>query len=215
MVYGGQKMSVLRDIVFFMLIFQLSLEVTNLVQIQAPSAGLPDGLYLSTGEITPFQTWFNPLNDLIVNLNSTNTALQSMNQFTTPTNSTIRFTIPRLFWITTPFAWDVYVHPDSSAVIPLIGIPLQWFDLGLLTVSILFVVIFTVFGAAWSFVAVLIVLLLNVTLGAIPFYISLFSLIDPVLGFTLGTCLGGLQMVVVGWELIAVIPQIQLKGKDE
>jgi hypothetical protein len=214
-VAGGQTMSLLRDIIFFMLIFQLSLEVTNLVQIQGPSPSMPGGLYLSTGQITPFQTWFDPLTDLTVNLNSTNNALNSFNQFSSPTNSSIRFVIPRLWWITINIQWDVYVHPDSSAVIPLIGIPLQWFDLIALVVSILIVVIFTTAMASWAFIWIFIMLLFNVTLGAIPFYISLFSLIDPTLGFVLGTCLGGLQMVVVGWELIAAIPQIQLKGKDE
>jgi hypothetical protein len=208
-------MSLLRDIVFFMLIFQLSLEVTNLVQIQAPSTEMPDGLYLSTGEISPFQTWFDPLNDLVVNLNSTNNALNSFNEFSGPSNTSVRFVIPRLWWITINIQWDVYVHPDSSAVIPLIGIPLQWFDLIALLASILLVVIFTTAMSSWAFVWILVMLLFNITLGAIPFYISLFSLIDPVLGMVLGTCLGGLQMVVVGWELIEVIPQIQLKGKDE
>ena len=208
-------MSILRDIVFFMLIFQLSLEVTNLVQIQAPSATLPDGLYLITGEITPFQTWFDPLNDLMVNLNSTNNALNSFNQFSSPSNSTLHFIIPKLWWITINIGWDVYVHPDQSAAIPLIGIPLQYFDLVALVASIIIVVIFTTAMASWAFIWILVMLLFNVTIGAIPFYISLFSLIDPVLGFVLGSCLGGLQMVVVCWELIAVIPQIQLKGKDE
>jgi hypothetical protein len=212
---GGKRMSLLRDIVFFMLIFQLSLEVTNLVQIQGPSASLPDGLYLITGEITPFQTWFDPLNDLAVNLNSTNNALNSFNQFSSPTNSSIHFIIPRFWWITINIGWDVYVHPDQTDKIPLIGIPLQWFDLIALVVSILIVVIFTTAMASWAFIWILIMLLLNVTIGAIPFYINLFSLIDPVLGSVLGSCVGGLQMVVVSWELIAVIPQIQLKGKDE
>jgi hypothetical protein len=61
---------------------------------------------------------------------------------------------------------------------------------------------------------IILMTVINITIGSIPFYINLFSLIDPVLGNILGTCLGGMQILVISWAILEAVPQIQLKGKE-
>ena len=201
-------MSVLRDIVFFMFALQLAIQVTNHVEI------IP-GVYLNTGQLSPFTSWYDPMNDILISMNSTVIAFNSINQITNPTANTINFIIPKIGPISVNVAWSVYIHPDSSAVIPLIGIPLIWFDLGYLAISIILAIGVGIINALVGFILVLLMTLFNITIGAIPFYIGLFSLIEPVLGAILGVFLGGMQMLVVAWAILEAVPQIQLKDKDE
>jgi hypothetical protein len=201
-------MSLLRDIVIFMFALQLAIQVTNHVEI------IP-GLYLNTGQLSPFTTWYDPLNDILISMNSTVMAFNSINQITNPTANTLNFTIPKIGPISVNVLWSIYIHPDSSAVIPLIGIPLIWFDLGYLAISIIICIGIGIINALVGFILVILMTLFNITVGAIPFYINFFSLVDPVLGSILGVCLGGVQMVVIAWAILEAVPQIQLKGKDE
>ena len=69
-------MSALRNIVMFMFCFQLGLQLTNFIQIQGPTPGMPDGLFLKTGEITPFTIWYDPMSSILLAINETTQALQ-------------------------------------------------------------------------------------------------------------------------------------------
>lgn len=249
-------MGLLRDIVMFMLFFQLALQLTNYVQIQGPSPELPDGLYLSTGEITPFTVWYDPMSDILNTLNETTQALNptiptscnassstcSANYLTgcslattnaSCSNGWVYYNNMRwnCIWATDYFnpggrcelsttpcdctgsqfvtyiyrflnAFSISWTIDANAYFWILG-----YNTGLPTGAIMnFIglILYLLISAAnivLQFLLIIVIVLLNVTIGAIPFYSNLFGKIDPVMGSLLGVCLGGIQMFVIAWEV--------------
>jgi len=150
-------MSVLKNIVVFMFCLQLALQVTNHIEI------IP-GLYLNTGQISPYLSFYDPLSDII---NAINAAQNAFNGVFTPTD------------------WDLW------------GI-----IVGILTCILSSLI------ALFSIIGLFALIIYNMTLGAIPFYVALFSLFDPVLGAILGVCVGAVQLLFVVWGLTEFIPAV-------
>lgn len=192
-------MSLLRDIVFFMLMFQLSLQVTNLVQIQGPSPGLPGGLYLNTGQINPNLGTSAILNGVVQTINYTQTAFISLNHTSCGSNVSCNVVYTLSFLNIINYNWGI----DINQHFLIFGI-----DSGLPIGQLMNVVGFgsvlglTLINLVVGMFLLFIALIFDITIGAIPFYITIFSLIDPTLGAVLGLCLGGLQCVVIGWEIL-------------
>jgi hypothetical protein len=249
-------MSVLRNIIMFMLFFQLALQLTNYIQIQGPSASLPNGLYLSTGEITPFTIWYDPMSDILNTLNETQQALNpiiptscnsssstcSANYLsgcsaaltnascssgwvyyhnmrwnciwatdyfnpagrcelsTTPCDCTGSQYVTYIYRFLNAFSisWTI----DANAYFYILN-----YNTGLPSGMIMNAIglgLFLIISAAnisLEFLLIFVIVILNVTIGAIPFYSNLFGKIDPVMGGLLGVCLGGIQMLVIAWEV--------------
>jgi hypothetical protein len=249
-------MSVLRNIIMFMLFFQLGLQLTNYIQIQGPSASLPNGLYLSTGEITPFTVWYDPMSDLLRTLNETAQVLNpsiptscnvsssscSSNYLTGCSTALTNASCSNGWVYYNNMRWNCvwatdYFNPAGRCELSttpcdctgsqfvtyiyrfLNAFSISWtidvnsyfmimdYNTGLPTGAIMnfFALIFYLLISAVNIVLelllIFVIVLLNVTIGAIPFYSNLFGKIDPVMGSLLGVCLGGIQMFVIGWEV--------------
>lgn len=251
-------MGLLRDIVMFMLFFQLALQLTNYVQIQGPSPELPDGLYLSTGEITPFTVWYDPMSDILNTLNETSQALQPTIpiNYSSPTSTcyanyvtgcsgldqatcsnawvwhhnlrfncnwgygwfypsgrcelasggscdgsgstSINVTYVYRFLTAFSYSWTINIADYLTIAGFNTGLPIgQIFNI----IGLIFYLILSALNIVLQFLLIIVIVLLNVTIGAIPFYSNLFGKIDPVMGSLLGVCLGGIQMFVIAWEV--------------
>lgn len=258
-------MGTLRNIVMFMFCFQLALQLTNFIQIQGPTPGMPDGLYLKTGEITPFTIWYDPMTSILTTLNETTQALQPTipGNCTVPITSTcnanyytsckgldnatctnawvyehgLRFncqwgysyfypagrceltsggscdctgedkvTYSYRFLNTVSWAWTINKNDYFTIGVSIGGIMLGWntgLPIGQLMnlVGLASFIMVSGVNIALEFLLIIVIVLLNVTIGAIPFYSNLFGKIDPVMGGLLGVVLGGIQMFVIAWEL--------------
>jgi hypothetical protein len=258
-------MSALRNIVMFMLCFQLGLQLTNFIQIQGPTPGMPDGLFLKTGEITPFTIWYDPMSSILLAINETTQALQP----TIPGNCTIpitatcnanyyvscngldqatctnawvyehglrfncqwgygyfypagrceltsggscdcagedKVTYSYRFLNAVSWAWTINKNDYFTIGFSLLGVAVGWntgLPIGQLMniVGLVSFILVSGVNIMSSFLMIILIVLFNVTIGAVPFYVNLFSKIDPVMGSLLGVCVGGVQMFVIGWEL--------------
>jgi len=190
-------MSNLKKILIFMFCFQLALQVVNNIEI------VP-GVYLNTGEISPYTSWYDPLTDMVTSLNSTNTALHPT--VTESGDQTAVFVIQRILFINTNIIWTVNISSGST---DFLGFPVPdlIFDLPLLILSALLEAAVLLFTLIFSVLGLLFMLIVNTTIGAIPMYIFLFSLIDPTLGTILGICIGAIQSLYIVWGLTSLIPQ--------
>jgi hypothetical protein len=252
-------MSMLRNIVMFMFALQLAIQVTNHIEI------IP-GVMLNTGQLSPFTTWYDPMNDIITTLNYTQQSLNpsipaSYNTSTGACNanfltacsavndsascndgwvyyhngrfnckwntdffhpagrceldilcdqSPVFVTYILSFLSSLTYSWTININDYFTIMDFNTGLPIgQIMNI----VGYVSVIVLAIINLVIEIVLVLLMTLINVTIGAIPFYINLFSLIDPVLGSILGICLGGMQMLVVAWAILEAVPQIQLKEK--
>lgn len=187
-------MSVLRDIVFFMLIFQLSVQIVNNVEI------VP-GVYLNTGEITPNLGTSAILNGIVQTINYTQTGFVSLTDTNCGSNISCDVTYTLSFLNIINYAWTIDINEQFVILGVNTGLPIgQLMNVIGFCIILFLTVINLVVGMFLLFIA----LIFDITIGAIPFYISIFSMIDPVLGILLGTCLGGLQTVVIGWEILKI-----------
>jgi hypothetical protein len=191
---GGKRMSILRDVVFFMLIFQLAIQITNQIEI------IP-GIHLNTGQITPNLGTATILNGVVQTINYTQTAFKSINNVTCGSGVPCNVVYTLSFLNLINYNWQIDINQSFEIMGYDTGLPIgQLMNIVGFTLILLLTVINLVVGMFLLFIA----LIFDITIGAIPFYISIFSLIDPNLGFLLGTCLGGLQMVVIGWEILKI-----------
>jgi len=187
-------MSVLRDIVIFLLCFQLAIQVTNQIEITP-------GLKLNTGQITPFQTWYDPMNGLIHTTNYTLNAFNSLVPTYCSSNSScvVTYTVSLLNLIN--YNWSLNINEHFLILGFDTGFPIGQV-MNLLGFLAVMSTAWTNF--IWGIGLTILMMIFNITIGAIPFYSNLFSLVDPSLGPFLGICVGGLQMFVVGWELLKI-----------
>jgi len=187
-------MSILRDIVFFMLIFQLAIQITNEIEI------IP-GYNLNTGQITPNLGTTAILNGVVQTINYTQTAFKNINNVTCGSNVSCNVIYTLSFLNLINYNWQIDINQNFK---------IMGFDTGLPIGQLMNVIGFsliltlTAINLVVGLFLIFIALIFDITIGAIPFYISIFSLIDPTLGFTLGLCLGGLQTVVIGWEILKI-----------
>jgi hypothetical protein len=243
-----------------MFALQLAIQVTNRVEI------IPE-LYLNTGQLSPFTTWYDPMNDIITTLNYTQQSLNptipaSYNTSTGACNaiflngcsaatdsvtcnngwvyyhssrfnckwgtgffypagrceldimcdqSPVFVTYILSFLSSLTYSWTININDYFTIMSFNTGLPIgQIMNI----IGYISVIVLAVINLIIEMVLVLLMTLINITIGAIPFYINLFSLVDPVLGSILGLCLGGMQMLVVAWAILEAVPQIQLKDKD-
>lgn len=181
-------MSALKNIVFFMFCFQLCLQVVNNIEIQP-------GVYLNTGQVSPGIDTSSLIYQITNTMNSTAQNLNNIGTSGGPNLVTYNFNLLAIM------TYSATVNlTDTVAGLPtgmLVGIVYTIFALAVAGIDLAF------FGFL-----LLIGLLLSVTVGAIPFYTSLFSLIDPVLGTLLGTVIGGIQMMYILWGLIDYISKL-------
>lgn len=187
-------MSVLRDIVIFLLCFQLAIQITNQIEI------IP-GLQLRTGQITPFQNWYDPMNGLIHTTNYTLNAFNSLTPTNCSSNSScvVTYTVSLLNIIN--YNWALNINEHFLILGLDTGLPI-----GQLNNLLGFIAVMSTawINFSWGLGLTVLGMIFNITIGAIPFYSNLLGLIDPNLGPIIGICLGGLQMFVVGWELVKI-----------
>lgn len=187
-------MSVLRDIVFFMLIFQLAIQITNQIEI------IP-GIQLRTGEITPDLGTSGILNGIVQTINYTQAGFTSLSHTTCSSNVSCDVTYTLSFLNIINYAWTIDINEKFEILGVNTGLPIgQLMNVIGFSLILFLTIINLVVGMFLLFIA----LIFDITIGSIPFYINIFSLIDPTLGILLGTCLGGLQTVVIGWEILKI-----------
>jgi hypothetical protein len=188
-------MSDLKNIVFFFVAFQLTLSVVNHIQILPPSADLPGGLYLNTGQIKPWlNNFYDPLTDIIESLSST---AVSFNAVSAGGSNIIDFKILRIGFVNPNLLWSV------DTTFNVFGLPFGILELLISLFIIGACALFTwVFSAGFAILG----LILNATVGAVPFWMTLFMLLDPTMGAILGLAVGAMQMIYVVWGLIGLIP---------
>jgi len=183
-------MSDLKNIVIFILCLQVAFIVVNELEI-AP------GVKLSSSGINPVLDYYSPATDILTSINST---YQAFNPTIDSAGSqTTTFHIDRI----------LFIDPNISWSVTMVGADI-WGAL-FLFVSALVMLIIAIITLIFSCLGLIMLLLFMATAGAIPFYISLFSLIDPVFGAVLGGALGLIQLVYVIWGLTEFIPTVPMK----
>jgi hypothetical protein len=176
--------SVLRLAMFF-LIFHLMILIVNHIEI-AP------GYHLETGQIEPFISHYDPMEDIYKATSNMNTSMAWINGVSF--NGSYMVVPVCLTTLKQNFCINAPVNP--TAELDILGSSFVYGPIIVLLVM-LNALIFSFISMAISFILLIIVLILMVTVGAIPFWITIFSFIDPTLGLLLGTVIGGIQMVYI------------------
>jgi hypothetical protein len=236
-------MSKLSSIVLFVFAIQLAANLLPYIEVT------PGHFLLPSSIASPFITVYNPMNDIVLTLNSSMASFNSIVKpstnaygcgqiqqgdcayasfsFMTCENSYMgsgsnaysciwiptgvsgicikgssctgdktkyySFYIQRILLIPVDVQWVVAVTPGTIVGV----IPSDFIGTLYLLSSLLIVLINATITTVFSMAMVVLMLIVNVTIGAIPFYTGLFSLIDPVFGTYLGIALGSMQAMVV------------------
>ena len=170
-----------QKLAMFFVVFHLMIFVVNHVEI-AP------GHYFNTGQIEPFQTHYDPLNDII---SSTQNIQNAMNNIgSNKSNNTI----------TVKACWSILANNYCQNMYQDITANALGFTYGpiILLIEILISLIYAGISMAFDIFTLVILMILMITVGAVPFWTTLFSFIDPSLGFVLGLAFGSIQMVYIG-----------------
>ncbi len=202
MVLEGENMSSkeIEGLIFFFMALNLALIVVNHVAIKAETDTTP-AVYLNTGQINPFITFSDPLGPLISTLNYTEQSLK--NPISNDSNE-VTYTYSLLNFVTYP--WTIKL--DSTVL----GFPVgKLFSI----IGLLAIIAVTGINLFIALAILFIEIGLGITLGAIPFWTSLFSMIDPILGMYLGIAIGALQMVAFGWYIFDYVANIISGGAEK
>lgn len=189
----------MEGLIFFFVALNLALTVVNHIEVKAATEDTP-AVYLNTGDINPFLTFYDPLGPMITTLNYTE---QSLSPASGDSNQ-VTYTYSLLNIVTQTWTIDL----NSSFLGLQIGKLLS--IIGLL--AILLVAGINLFI---GLIILFIEIILGITLGAIPFWTSLFSMIDPVLGMYLGIAIGSFQMIAFGWYMFDYVSNLISGGIEK
>jgi hypothetical protein len=163
----------------FFVVFHLMIFVVNHVEISP-------GHYFNTGQIEPFQEYYDPLADMAASTQNIQNAMNNLGSNRTGNTVTVQACWSFLTTYCQPLSQDVTANAFGFVYGPFI-----------LMIDVVIALLFAGVSTCLNIFMVVIVMILTITVGAIPFWVTLFSFVDPTLGVVLGTAFGTIQMVYI------------------
>jgi hypothetical protein len=170
--------SALKIAVFFA-VFHLMIMVTNYIEI-AP------GYYFDTGEIEPFQEYYDPLNGLANDVQNIQTLINNLKS--NQTGDVVSIDVCWNFGVNYCYtlSQDVTANALGFTYGPFV-----------LLINMIIAILTSNLSIVLNIFASIILLIVIITVGAIPFWTMLFSFVDPTLGIILGLAFGSIQMLYI------------------